>query len=132
VIKEHHGTTLVYYFYRKQLEVLGGNKDQIDEKDFRYSGPKPRSKESAIIMIADSVEAASRSLEKITEESLDELASRLIRGKTEDGQLDCCLLTFEEMAIIKNSLIKTIIALGHSRVKYPKNESLAPIQVVES
>lgn len=122
VIKEHHGTTLVYYFYRKQLELMGGQKELIDEKDFRYAGPKPRSKESAIIMIADTLEAASRSLDKIDEESVRELASRLIREKAEDGQFDDCLLTFEELTIVKETLIKTLVAFGHSRVKYPKKE----------
>lgn len=125
VIKEHHGTTLVYYFYRKQLELVGGDKSLVDAEEFRYSGPKPRSKESAIIMIADSLEAASRSLDKITEESLTELANRLIRDKSDDGQFDECLLTYEEMAIVKATLVKTLIAFGHSRVKYPKKESEA-------
>ncbi|MBM3192357.1 MAG: HDIG domain-containing protein, partial [Chlamydiae bacterium] len=69
IIKEHHGTTLVYYFYCKQVELMGGDVDAVDEKLFRYSGPKPKMKESAIIMIADSIEAASRALDEVTEES---------------------------------------------------------------
>lgn len=132
IIREHHGTTLVYYFYRKQLEQVGGDKSQIDEKEFRYNGPKPRSKESAIIMITDSVEAASRSLEKMTEESLMELAKRLVREKAEDGQFDNCLLTFEELAVVISTLVKTLLAFGHSRVKYPKRETEKNIPVVES
>lgn len=120
IIKEHHGTTLTYYFYRKQLDKVGGDKSLVDEKEFRYSGPKPRSKESAIIMIADSVEAASRSLDKINEESLMDLATRLIKDKADDGQFDNCLLTFEELAIVKSTLVKTLVAYGHSRVKYPQ------------
>lgn len=123
VIKEHHGTTLVYYFYRKQLEQVGGDKSLVDEKDFRYFGPKPRSKESAIIMIADTLEAASRSLDKIDEQSVTELANRLIREKAEDGQFDDCLLTFEELATVKATLIKTLVAFSHSRIKYPKREN---------
>ncbi len=119
VIKEHHGTTLVYYFYRKQLEKMGGDNALVNEKDFRYAGPKPRSKEAVIIMIADALEAASRSLEKIDEESLMELANRIIRERIEDGQFDQSLLTFEEMALVKNILIKTLVAYGHSRIKYP-------------
>jgi putative nucleotidyltransferase with HDIG domain len=122
IIKEHHGTTLAYYFYRKQLELMGGDKSKVDEKEFRYSGPKPRSKESVIIMIADSVEAASRSLESINEESLTELATRLIKEKAEDGQFDQCLLTFEELAKVKTTLVKTLVAYGHSRIKYPTRE----------
>lgn len=123
IIKEHHGTTLAYYFYRKQLEKMKGDKSLVDEKEFRYAGPKPRSKESAIIMIADTVEAASRSLDKITEESLMELASRLIKEKADDGQFDNCLLTFEELAIVKSTLVRTLVAYGHSRIKYPTQEA---------
>ncbi len=126
IIKEHHGTTLVYYFYRKQLELVGGEKSKIHERDFRYVGPKPRSKESGIIMIADSFEAASRSLDKINEETLTELMDRIVNEKVGDGQFDQCLLTFEELSIIKRVLVKTLLAAGHSRVKYPlwdKNES---------
>jgi cyclic-di-AMP phosphodiesterase PgpH len=122
IIKEHHGTTLVYYFYRKQLEKMGGDKSLVNEKEFRYSGPKPRSKESVIIMIADTVEAASRTLDKVTEQSLMELANRLIREKADDGQFDDCLLTFEELAIVKETLVKTLVAFGHSRVKYPTKD----------
>ncbi|KAF3362418.1 putative membrane bound phosphohydrolase [Chlamydiales bacterium STE3] len=119
IIKEHHGTTIVYYFYRKFID-LGGDKDQVEQ--FRYAGPRPRSKESAIIMIADTLEAASRSLDHVNEESLTELASRLIREKADDGQFDDCLLTFEELAIVKATLIKSLIAFGHTRIKYPKRE----------
>jgi putative nucleotidyltransferase with HDIG domain len=125
IIKEHHGTTLVYYFYRKALDQAGGDKAMVDQSEFRYAGPKPRSKESAIIMIADTLEAASRSLDKVNEESLTELANRLIREKAEDGQFDECLLTFEELAIVKDTLIKTLVAYGHSRIKYPKKDSLS-------
>lgn len=131
IIKEHHGTTLVYYFYRKQLELLGGDKDLIDEKEFRYSGPKPRSKESAIIMIADSLEAASRSLERIDKESVTELIERLIREKAEDGQFDECLLTFEELGIVKKTMVKILLAAAHSRVKYPvKDKPFLEVQEV--
>jgi len=122
IIKEHHGTTLVYYFYRKQLELMKGDKSLVDEKEFRYAGPKPRSKESGIIMIADTFEAASRSLDKVNEESLNEMITRLVSGKVDDGQFDQCLLTFEELNIVKKVLIKTLLAAGHSRIKYPKQE----------
>jgi putative nucleotidyltransferase with HDIG domain len=123
IIKEHHGTTLAYYFYRKQLELEGGDKSKVEEKDFRYAGPRPRSKESAIIMIADSLEAASRSLEKITEETISDLTSRIIRDKYDEGQFDQSLLTLEELAIVKKTLEKTLTAYGHARVKYPKRDT---------
>lgn len=127
VIKEHHGTTLTWYFYHKQLELQGGDKISVNEKDFRYAGPKPRSKESGIIMIADSLEAAARSLDEIDEETLSALAHRLIKNKTEDGQFDECFLTMEELAIVKqvivHTLLKILMASSHTRVKYPNNES---------
>jgi cyclic-di-AMP phosphodiesterase PgpH len=122
IIKEHHGTTLVYYFYRKQLDRMNGDESKVDEREFRYAGPKPRSKESGIIMIADSFEAASRSLEKVTEEALTELIDRIVREKIEDGQFDQCLLTFEELSIVKRMLVKTLLAAGHSRIKYPAHK----------
>lgn len=131
IIKEHHGTTLVYYFYRKQVEKMGGAKSEVDEREFRYPGPKPRTKESGIIMIADSFEAASRSLETVNEETLMELIDRIVREKIEDGQFDQCLLTFEQLSIVKKVLVKTLLAAGHSRVKYPKNDRSEFLQHVE-
>lgn len=120
VIKEHHGTTLVYCFYAKELELVRGDESEIDERDFRYMGPKPRSKESTIIMIADSLEAASRSLDEINKETVMELLEDLVKTKIKDGQFENSLLTFKELEIVKRVLIKTIVAFGHSRVKYPK------------
>lgn len=131
IIKEHHGTTLVYYFYRKQIEKMRGDKSMVDEREFRYAGPKPRTKESGIIMITDSFEAASRSLEKLNEESLTELIERIVREKIDDGQFDQCLLTFEELSIVKRVLVKTLLAAGHSRVKYPNVEKKSFMEHVE-
>jgi len=122
VIREHHGTTLVYYFYHKQLEQMGRDEEKVDEKLFRYPGPKPHTKESAIIMLADTVEAASRSLDEISEEALNEMVNRLVKEKTDDHQLDECQLTFEELGIVKKTLVKTLAITGHLRVKYPEKK----------
>lgn len=122
VIKEHHGTTLVYYFYNKEMEKRGGDKSKVDETEFRYAGPRPRSKESTIIMIADSLEAASRSLDKLDEPSTMRLANRIMRDKADDGQFDESPLTLEELATVKETLVKTIVAYGHSRIKYPQRD----------
>lgn len=130
IIKEHHGTTLVYYFYCKQVEKMGGDKWKVDEREFRYPGPKPRSKESGIIMIADSFEAASRSLEKVNETTLTELIDRIVAEKINDNQFDQCALTFAELCTVKKVLVKTLLAAGHSRIKYPtleKKNYFAPI-----
>lgn len=122
IIKEHHGTTLVYYFYHKHKESVGKEAAEEEIDNFRYSGPKPKSKESAIIMIADSVEAASRSLEEHSEDKVSELVHRLVREKAEDGQFEECCLTFEELGLVQKTIIKTLVAAGHSRIKYPKRE----------
>ncbi|HSX25741.1 MAG TPA: HDIG domain-containing protein [Chlamydiales bacterium] len=122
IILEHHGTTLVYYFYRKQLELKGGRADEVDEKQFRYPGPKPRTKESAIVMICDTIEAASRSMDEISESTLIELIDRLVAEKAEDGQFDDCQLTFEELGRVKRTLVKTLLLTHHIRIKYPKKE----------
>jgi hypothetical protein len=122
VIREHHGTTLVYYFYHKQVEQIGGEDKKVNEKLFRYPGPKPHTKESAIIMLADTVEAASRSLDEISEAALKEMVGRLVKEKTDDHQLDQCQLTFEELGIVKKTLVKTLAITGHLRVKYPERK----------
>lgn len=122
IIKEHHGTTLVYYFYRKQLALKGGKTEEVDEQQFRYPGPKPRSKESAIVMICDSIEAASRSLDEISEATVTEMVDRLVAEKAEDGQFDECRLTFEELGKVKRTLVKSLILAHHVRIKYPKRE----------
>ena len=119
IIKEHHGTSLVYYFYHKQLESVGSKKDLVNEKEFRYAGPKPRTKESMIIMISDSAEAAARSLDQINEETLTKLIDQIVREKMEDGQFDDSMLTFEELGKVKKAIIKCLLSIGHFRVKYP-------------
>jgi len=119
IILEHHGTTLIKYFYVQQLEKMNGVKEDVDEKAFRYPGPKPQSKESAIIMLADSIEAASRTLEENTEEAVRELVEKITNSKILDGQFDECDLTFDELAIIKQKLVEIIKATHHLRIKYP-------------
>jgi len=119
IIREHHGTTLVYYFYCKQLELKGGNKGEVDEKQFRYPGPKPKSKESAIIMICDSVEAASRSVDEPNEANLTMMIDRIVDGKEEDRQFDDSQMTFNELSQIKKALLKALLLTHHVRIKYP-------------
>ena len=125
IIKEHHGTTLVYFFYHKQLELLGGDKKKMDASQFRYQGPKPYSKESAIIMIADTLEAASRSLDNMQEETVIKLVDEIIDQKMRDKQFSDCLLTFQELGKVRESMITTLLTTAHSRVKYPKKEVIS-------
>jgi hypothetical protein len=125
IIRQHHGTTLAYYFYCKQLELKGGHREEVDESQFRYPGPKPQTKEAAIIMICDCIEAASRSWEDVSEEPLTEMIDRLIAAKAEDGQFDECNLTFEELSRLKCKLVKSFLLTHHIRIKYPQKEKPA-------
>ncbi len=119
IIREHHGTTLVYFFYCKQIEQMGGDISKVNGKLFRYPGPKPHTKESALVMIADSVEAASRSLDEVTEDTVTEMVDRLVSEKADDGQFDECQLTFQELSTVKQSIVKALLVTRHLRVKYP-------------
>lgn len=119
IIREHHGTTMVYYFYCKQVEQMGGDPTKVNEKLFRYPGPKPRSKESGIIMIADTVEAASRSMDEVTEEVVMSMVDQLVAEKIDDGQFDDCQLTFEELGHVKRAIVKALMVTRHLRIKYP-------------
>lgn len=120
IIQQHHGTTLIKYFYAKQLEMVGGNPDDIDERTFRYPGPKPQTKEAAIIMLTDSAEAASRSLEDNSEQAIRKLVDKITQDKVNDGQFDECSLTFKELFLIKTKLVEMIKATHHMRIKYPE------------
>jgi putative nucleotidyltransferase with HDIG domain len=119
IIREHHGTTLTYYFYWKQVELMQGDTEKVEKKKFAYVGPKPRTKESAIIMIADTLEAASRTLEEATEEAITEMVEKLIHEKIEEGQLQDCPLSFSELEAVKKSFVHTLSLARHLRVKYP-------------
>ena len=122
VIKQHHGTTLIEYFYQRARR--GG--ERACETTYRYDGPKPQFKESALIFLADSVEAASRSLRKITPSHLEELIEQIFKGKIADGQLDECPITLEEISKIKTSFAFTLLSMLHSRVAYPPAGNQAP------
>ena len=130
VIRQHHGTTLVKYFYhqaqkkmkQETLGLMDSESEKPDESTYRYDGPKPRFKESAIIFFADSVEAAARSLPKVTKHSIEELLESIFNERLEDGQLDECPLTLEEVSKIKQSFVKTTLNMLHSRIEYPTDE----------
>jgi hypothetical protein len=114
-IKEHHGNSLMAFFYHKALEV----DPSIQEQDYRYPGPSPRSKETAIVMLADASEAASRSLAEPTPSRLTGLVKRIVDARSSEGQLDNCSLTLREVALIKESFVKVLAAVFHGRVAYP-------------
>ncbi|HOV79712.1 MAG TPA: HDIG domain-containing protein [Bacillota bacterium] len=117
IIEQHHGSSLVSYFYHKALE--GGRTETVTEEEYRYEGPKPQTREAAIVMLADSVEAAVRSLQNRTPGRVEGLVRKIIKEKLNDGQLDECDLTFKDLDIIANSFVKVLSGILHSRVEYP-------------
>jgi hypothetical protein len=116
-VTQHHGTSWVSFFYEKALEQ--DPHKQVQEQDFRYPGPPPQSREIAIIMLADSVEAASRSLGTSSPKLLRELVKKIIRNKFMDGQLDQCNLTLRDLDGIVEGFMPVLQGMFHSRIKYP-------------
>lgn len=146
VVQQHHGTTLVRYFYHRALEqsrtpfatnaggpaVAGGGSGApfeavpaVDEANFRYDGPKPQFKESAIICLADAVEATARSQRDLTPDRLRDLIVRIVGERITDGQMDDAPLTLEEITKVKKSFEFTLVNMMHARVAYPPSESPA-------
>src|SRR5467141_3947529 len=136
IIQEHHGTSLVYYFYQRamqqQEDARAGGKimnmreediPEVREESFRYPGPKPQTKESAIVSLADIVESASRSIEKPTPQKIEQLVNELIEERIADGQLDECDLTLGELRVIAERFRFTLMTMLHTRIAYPKQES---------
>ena len=116
-IRTHHGTTLVYYFYKMEEKLTGG---EVDASYFQYPGPIPFSKETAILMICDSVEAASRSLKEPTAQVLDDLVEKIVTKQLEGGQFMNADITFKELLTIKKVLKKKLKNIYHLRIEYPE------------
>jgi putative nucleotidyltransferase with HDIG domain len=136
IIQEHHGTSLVYYFYKRALQqqddartggkimnLREGDVPEVREETFRYSGPKPQTKESAIISLADMVESASRSLEKPTPQKIEQLVTELIGQRIADGQLVECDLTLADLNMIAERFRFTLMTMLHTRIAYPKQDT---------
>ena len=118
-IGQHHGTDLVYYFYKRAMEE---SDEPIGEQEFKYPGPLPREKEVALVMLADCCEAASRTLQKPSHQKIDALVWEIFRKKIRDGQLDSAELSFRELAKVRKSFVKTLTTMMHGRISYPKDE----------
>ena len=120
-IASHHGTGLIEYFYRKAQEAEE-DPAVVDEADYRYPGPRPQTNEQAIVMLADSVEAASRSLAKPTPRRLESLIDSIVAARVADGQLDESTLTFADLARIKEAFHGLLCGIYHFRVRYPDQD----------
>ena len=132
VIQEHHGTSMVGFFYKRALQqqedarqggkimnIRAEDIPEVREESFRYSGPRPQSREAGIISLADAVESASRSLEKVTAGRLEQLIHDIIQKRIIDGQLDECDITMREIQTISDSFAFTLQNMLHSRIAYP-------------
>ena len=120
-IPQHHGTSVMTFFHSKALREVGGREDLVDERTYRYPGPKPQSREAAILMLADGVEASVRSLDTKDEESIRGMVNRIVDGRVEDGQLDDADLTLKNISQIKDAFVGQLLGMYHSRIKYPDN-----------
>jgi putative nucleotidyltransferase with HDIG domain len=123
IIQQHHGTSLISFFFQKAKERMikkGAKSSVVEEKDFRYPGPKPQTKEAGLVMLADMVEAASRSLIDPTPARIQGTVQKIINKAFSDGQLDECELTLKDLHEIARSFNKTLSGIFHQRVEYPE------------
>src|SRR5216684_4205070 len=115
IVQQHQGTTVKRYFYRQALE----QGLDVREDDFRYPGPRPRSKEAAIVMIADTIEASARTLKDRSTEGIRDHVHRMIQGFTRDGQLDDCDLSFRDLHLVEEAMSNMVVSIYHARIEYP-------------
>lgn len=123
IIVQHHGTTLVKYFYYK-VKNSAENPEEINEEDFRYPGPIPDTKESGILMLADSVEASVRSIPEPTKDKIENMVNNIINDKINNNQLINCDLTLKDIELIRKSFLKTLDGIYHHRIEYPTEKKV--------
>jgi hypothetical protein len=126
-IETHHGTTLIEYFYEEAKKKLNGTDNLPSEAEFRYPGPRPQTREAAIVMLADSVEGAVRALPEITPTKIEAVVHNMAIKRLQDGQFDQCEITLKELSRIEESISKSLAAHYHGRVVYPSAEKLQHI-----
>ncbi|HYM53316.1 MAG TPA: HDIG domain-containing protein [Candidatus Dormibacteraeota bacterium] len=120
-IPQHHGTSVMSYFHGKALREAGGDEEAVKKDLYRYPGPKPQSREAAILMLSDGVEASVRSLDDKDEASIRAMVDRIVDARVEDGQLDDAELTLKNITQIKDAFVQQLLGMYHSRIKYPDN-----------
>lgn len=120
-IIQHHGTTLISYFYNKAIDLKGDDSAEVAEEEFRYPGPKPQFREAALCMLADSIEAAARSLDEPTPIRLQNIVKNIVQRKFLDGQLDECSLTLKDLSRVEQAFTRILLGIYHQRIDYPKS-----------
>jgi putative nucleotidyltransferase with HDIG domain len=119
MIPQHHGTSLVSFFYSKAVEQADASKEAVDDSDYRYPGPKPQTKEGGIMMIADGVEAATRSLKNHSEGSIRKRVQAIVNRVVQDGQLEECPLTLKDLHTVSETFVRVLLGIYHHRIEYP-------------
>lgn len=118
-IQQHHGTTLVEFFYHRACDTTGRDQPTVSETQYRYPGPKPKSREISVVMLADAVESATRTMAEPTPSRIETLVHELAMKRLLDGQFDECDLTMRELELVERSLVKSLMAIYHGRIAYP-------------
>ena len=128
IITQHHGTGLITYFFHRALQENGASVEEVAEENYRYSGPKPQTKETAIILLADSLEAATRTLANPTPSRIKNLVKEIIQKNLENGQLEECDLTLKDLDKIGDSFSRILTGMFHSRVEYPDEDLIRKLK----
>ena len=123
-IREHHGQTVMTYFYHQALEESGASGDIIQKSDFQYPGPKPHTRETAVVMLADAIEAATRSIQEPTIEKLESLIKRIINNRLNEGDLARADITMSDLNRIQHSYLQVLQGIFHSRIEYPTDDEI--------
>jgi len=128
-IREHHGTSTMTFFYHQALENASGNTSgPVDRNDFQSPGPQPHSKESAVVMLADSIEAASRSIKDPSKEKLEGMVRKIIYNKLNDGDLDDSGLSMVELKVVQGVFLRMLFGIFHTRIEYPDSERIKDLE----
>jgi hypothetical protein len=117
---QHHGTTLISFFFNKAIDIKTEDQPEVSEDEFRYPGPKPQFREAALCMLADSIEAAARSLDEPTPVRLQNIVRNIIQRKFMDGQLDECNLTLRDLSRVEMAFSRILLGIYHQRIDYPR------------
>ena len=128
-IRVHHGQTTMTFFYHQSLENADTrDSEQVSKADFRYPGPKPNNKETAVVMLADSIEAAARALQNPSYEKLEGLVRKIIYNKLNEGELEFSDLSMSELRVIQEAFLSILKGIFHSRIEYPEDYDLKKLE----
>jgi putative nucleotidyltransferase with HDIG domain len=132
-IGSHHGTMLVKYFYEEAVERAGGDRAAVDEQDFRYQGHRPRSREAAVLLLADSCEATTRAMAmsrgNLPREEIEGTVERLLEERMEDGQFDDAEITLRELRVVRDTIVESLVGIYHPRIAYPASSAPSPAAI---